>query len=144
MAEEHRRPPVPSPDAPDQGGIVPGQAVSVQLDEVGRQALDVIERIGPVRMARQLDDVPDAHEYSSRRCTSSAPPDAEPSTYGTPEDTACSIPRASRSPATIDSVPPTKPKSNAASQIGLPLSVHIPVRTDSLRPSDSSSSTTSS
>ena len=73
-----------------------------------------------------------------------APPDAHTSTYGKPEEAACSMPRARRSPATIESVPPTKPKSNAASQIGLPLSVQVPVRTDSLRPSDSSSSTTSS
>ena len=40
-----------------------------------------------------------------------------------PDEAACSMPRASRSPATIDSVPPTKPKSKAASQIARPSSV---------------------
>src|SRR5713226_683304 len=38
------------------------------------------------------------------------------------------MPRANRSPATIESVPPTKPKSNVASQIGRPASVQVLVR----------------
>ena len=69
-----------------------------------------------------------------------APPDAETSTYGKPDAAACSMPRARRSPATIDSVPPTNRKSNTASHTARPPRVHVPVRTASFRPSSRSCS----
>jgi hypothetical protein len=34
----------------------------MKLDEIGREALYVVERVRSIGMARKLDDLPDAHE----------------------------------------------------------------------------------
>src|SRR3989442_9736022 len=80
MAEEHRGAAVPGTDSADQRRIVGRKAVAVQLDEIGRQAPDVVQRIRPVGVAGKLDDLPDGerrriglsavpgHGYISRRC----------------------------------------------------------------------------
>ncbi len=44
--------------AADHRGIVAEAAVAVNLAEVGKDALNVVERVGPVRMARQLGALP--------------------------------------------------------------------------------------
>src|SRR5205085_8092231 len=43
----------------DERRVVGAAAVAVQLDEVLEHPLDVVERVGPVRMARELDRAPD-------------------------------------------------------------------------------------
>ena len=70
VAEEDRRPPVPCADSADQRRIVSRQPIAMQLDEIGREAPDVVERVRAVRMSRELDDLPHAHEYISSRCAS--------------------------------------------------------------------------
>ena len=66
-------------DASDQRGVVTRKAVSMQLDEVRRHPPDVVERVRPLCMARELDHLPDgerrfvgfapmlAHGYISNR-----------------------------------------------------------------------------
>src|SRR5205823_11788890 len=70
VAEKDSRAAVPRPDSADQSGIVGREPVAVQLDEVGSQATDVVERVRAVRMTRELDDFPNAHRYISRRWAS--------------------------------------------------------------------------
>ena len=71
VAEKYGRPAVPRADTADQGGVVRGQPVAVKLDEVGGKAADVVERVGAIGVPRELDDLPYAHEYISRRWASS-------------------------------------------------------------------------
>src|SRR5207245_4269695 len=61
VAKEHGRAAVPRAYAADQRGVVRRQPIAVKLDEVRRQAADVVERVRPLRMACELDDFPDAH-----------------------------------------------------------------------------------
>src|SRR5713101_446280 len=68
MAEEHRRAAVPRAHAPDQCGIVGGKTVAVQLDEVRREPADVVQRVGPAGVARELDHLP----HRQRRLVGSA------------------------------------------------------------------------
>jgi hypothetical protein len=59
VPDENDRPPVEAADpAHDRGVIGPG-AVSVQLDEVLQQTFDVVERIRPILVPRELDLLPD-------------------------------------------------------------------------------------
>src|SRR5204863_2936233 len=71
VAEKDSRTAVPGADAAHERRVVSGQPVSVELDEVGGEAANVVERVRTLRMAGELDDLPDAHEYISRRCASS-------------------------------------------------------------------------
>ena len=48
-----------APDAGHDGGVVAVEAVAVQLLEVGEEPRDVVERVGPVLVAGELDGVPD-------------------------------------------------------------------------------------
>src|SRR5690606_23272288 len=58
MAEHDDGPPVDAREAADERVIVGELAIAVQLLEVREAALDVIERVRPVRMPRQLRDLP--------------------------------------------------------------------------------------
>src|SRR6266540_807959 len=71
VAEKHSRPSMPRADSADERRVVRREAVPVQLDEVGGEAPDVVERVGPLGMPGELDDLPDAHVYISRRWASS-------------------------------------------------------------------------
>src|SRR5207237_8652076 len=73
VAEEQSGAVMPRADAADQRRIVSRQPIAVQLDEVGRQAADIVERVRALRMTRQLDDLPHAHEAISTRGASSGP-----------------------------------------------------------------------
>ena len=59
MAEEHRRPAVPGADSADERRVVPGDAVSVHLDEVRRHPLEVVKGVRPIGMPGKLHDLPD-------------------------------------------------------------------------------------
>ena len=50
--------PVERPEAADDRGIVGEAAIAVQLDEVGHQALDVVERVGAGGVSRELHLLP--------------------------------------------------------------------------------------
>src|SRR5699024_12176024 len=60
VADEHDRPAIQARGAADDGRIVGVGSVAVQLDEVGEHAVDVILRVGPLRVARQLRHLPGA------------------------------------------------------------------------------------
>src|SRR5260370_14305952 len=82
MAEEHRCAAVPRADAGDERRIITREAIAVQLDEVGGEPPDAVERVGTDGMACELDDLPDGacrvlgspavpgHGYNSRRWAS--------------------------------------------------------------------------
>src|SRR5262249_38391183 len=72
VTQEHRGPAVPPADPGNQRGVVGGESVAVKLDEIRRQALDVVERVRTVRVARQLHDLPDAHAAHSSRTRASS------------------------------------------------------------------------
>src|SRR5260370_12234 len=59
MAEEHRGAAVPRADAGDERRIVTRAAIAMQLDGVGGEPTDVVERVGTAWMACELDDLPD-------------------------------------------------------------------------------------
>jgi len=60
MADDHHRPAVEAGEATDDGGVVGIGAVAVQFLEVGADALHIVQRVGPLRMARELGDLPGA------------------------------------------------------------------------------------
>src|SRR5207248_790777 len=72
VAEEKCRPAVPTPQPAHERGVVAGQAVAMQLDEVRREALDVVEGVRTIGMPGELDGFPDAHGLTciSRRWAS--------------------------------------------------------------------------
>jgi len=78
LAQEHGGAARPGADPADQRRVVGAQAVAVELDEIGRQPLDVVEGVGPLGVAGQLDHLPDAqgprlalpHVYMSTRWAS--------------------------------------------------------------------------
>jgi hypothetical protein len=59
VADERDRPALEAAEARDERRIVAERAVAVQLDEVVENALDVIEGVRPVLVARELDRLPD-------------------------------------------------------------------------------------
>ena len=59
VSNEHDRAPVEAGKARDDRRIVGERAVSVQLDEVVADPLHVVERVGTILMACELDRVPD-------------------------------------------------------------------------------------
>src|SRR5205823_8145976 len=77
VAEQHGGPAMPGTDTGDERGVVARKPVAVQLDEVGDEALQVVDRVRPHRVARELDELPDRqrrvvrHAYISSRCASS-------------------------------------------------------------------------
>ena len=58
VAEDQHRLAVEAGEAADQRRVVGEGAIAVQLDPVGEELLHVVERVGPVRVARELDDLP--------------------------------------------------------------------------------------
>ena len=59
VPDEHDRPAVELPDARDERAVVGAAAVAVQLDPVVDETRDVVERVRPIRVARELDRPPD-------------------------------------------------------------------------------------
>src|SRR5262249_41908639 len=59
LAYERDRTAVEASDSRDDRMIVRAAAVAVQLEPVVEEPFDVIERVGPVLVSRQLDGVPD-------------------------------------------------------------------------------------
>ena len=59
MADERNRAAAEAADAGDERPVVRPPPVAVQLDEVVQQPLDVVERVRPLGMARELDGAPD-------------------------------------------------------------------------------------
>ena len=58
VADDHDRLAVVGTDAADDRGIVAERPVAVELEEVGAEALHVVERLRPVDVARELDPLP--------------------------------------------------------------------------------------
>src|SRR4051812_4862728 len=58
-ADHEHRPPVEGADAGDERAVVGAAAVAVQLDPVVEDARDIVERVRPVGMPRELDRPPD-------------------------------------------------------------------------------------
>ncbi len=58
VADHHAWLAVEAREAADDGGIVAIRSVAVQLAEIREQAIDVIERVRPLRMPRDLRDLP--------------------------------------------------------------------------------------
>src|SRR5207253_2730931 len=144
VAEEHGRAAMPGTYAPHERRVgrgpvkpiaAPGSAMLMSPSNASDAA--VPPNVGSVRTEKNGTPASCSRPtaaFTFASCISArtpscmrAPPDADTSTYGVPVDAACSIPRARRSPATMESVPPTNPKSKAASQIGFFASVHVPV-----------------
>ncbi len=60
LVADHDHRPAPKPaDAGDDGGIVRSTAIAMQLDPVFDETLDVVERVGPLFVTRELDLLPD-------------------------------------------------------------------------------------
>ena len=59
MADESDGAALESAEPGDEGAVVRASAVTVQLDPVLEQALDIVQRVGPVRATGQLDRAPD-------------------------------------------------------------------------------------
>ena len=59
MADDGDRAAVEASDPGDDRSVVGAPAVAVQLDPVLDHPLDVVERVRPLLMARELDDGPD-------------------------------------------------------------------------------------
>jgi hypothetical protein len=59
MADERHGLAGEAPDPGHERSVVRERAVAVQLDEVVEDPLDVVERVGPVLVAREFDGVPD-------------------------------------------------------------------------------------
>jgi hypothetical protein len=60
VADHHHRLAVEPGQPADDGRIVGVMPVAVQLLEVGEDGADVVQRVGPLRMARDLRDLPGA------------------------------------------------------------------------------------
>src|SRR6184192_1223696 len=58
MADDHARLAVEARESADDRRIVGIDAIAVQLAKVAEQRIDVIERVGPLRMTRDLRDLP--------------------------------------------------------------------------------------
>ena len=58
MADDHDRLPLVAGGAGDDGVIVGEPAVAVQLDEIGEEPIDVVEHVGPARVARHEHALP--------------------------------------------------------------------------------------
>src|SRR5262249_39547941 len=59
VADQRDRAAVELAEPGDEGAVVRATAVAVQLDPVGQHALDVVQRVRAVGMARELDGMPD-------------------------------------------------------------------------------------
>jgi len=59
VADQGDRPAVEAAEAGDERLVVCAPAVAVELDEVLQHPFDVVQRVRPVGMARQLDGAPD-------------------------------------------------------------------------------------
>ena len=59
VADERDRAPVEAAEAGDDRRVVGAAAVAVELDPVVEQPLDVVERVRPVLVPRELDRAPD-------------------------------------------------------------------------------------
>ena len=59
VADEHDGPPAELPEPGHERGVVGATAVAVELEEVVEDPLDVVERVRPVEMTRELDRLPD-------------------------------------------------------------------------------------
>ena len=75
VPDERDRPAVEPPEPGNDGRVVRERTVTVQLDEVVEHPLDVVERVGPVLMPRELDRPPDlvARRARLRSARSAAP-----------------------------------------------------------------------
>ena len=60
VTDDHHRPAVQARNAADDGGIIGKMAIAVQLFKVGKNVTDIIQRIGPLRVARHLGNLPAA------------------------------------------------------------------------------------
>jgi hypothetical protein len=58
VANDHHRLAVEARQPADDGMVVGKGAIAVQFLEIGEDVLDVVERVGPLRMARHLGDLP--------------------------------------------------------------------------------------
>ena len=58
LADDHDGRPSMPRQAADDGQVVAEHAVAMQLGEIRADHVDVVERIGPARMARELRDLP--------------------------------------------------------------------------------------
>ena len=58
MADDHERALVDARQPADDGAVVRVHAVTVQFVELAADGVDVIKRVGPVRVARELGDLP--------------------------------------------------------------------------------------
>ena len=58
LADDHDRPAVDARQATDDGEVVAEHAIAMQLGEIRADHLDVIQRVGSARMARDLRDLP--------------------------------------------------------------------------------------
>jgi hypothetical protein len=59
MADEGHGAAVQLPEPRDDGTVVHPAAVAVELDPVVEDPLDVVQGVGPLRMAGELDELPD-------------------------------------------------------------------------------------
>src|SRR5581483_6368259 len=59
LADQRDGAPVEPAEAGDERAVIGAAAVAVELDPVVEDPIDVVERVRPVRMACELDRVPD-------------------------------------------------------------------------------------